>query len=90
MKTEDIITPLFCPVDERMKWIKKHPDSTLYPSELVTLGALFAHKGGGLRRVYGGLKRAFSQRFPRLPAGTRAARVCGRRRACGQLVCAPL
>lgn len=67
MKTEDIITQLFCQVDDRMKGVKKHPDSTLYPSELVTIGALFALKGGRFRRFYRWLQRAFSQLFPGSP-----------------------
>jgi hypothetical protein len=42
-------------VDDRLKGVKKHPDSTLYPSELVTIGTLFAlagnfEKGVGNRR----------------------------------------
>ena len=90
MKTEDIITHVFCHVDDHMKWVKKHPDSTLYPSELVTIGALFALKGGRFRRFYRWLQRAFSQLFPRLPERRRAARVCWRRIACGQIVSCPL
>jgi hypothetical protein len=66
MKTEDIITHLFCHVDDRMKWVKKQPGSTLYPSELVTIGTLFALKGGRFRRFYRWLKREFSHLFPRL------------------------
>ena len=44
MKTEDIITHVFCHVDDHMKWVKKHPDSTLYPSELVTIGRCLRSK----------------------------------------------
>lgn len=66
MKTEDITTHLFCPVDDRMKGVKKQPDSTLYPSELATIDALFALKGGRFRRFYRWLQREFSHLFPRL------------------------
>jgi len=75
MKTEDIITHLFCYVDDRLKWVKKHRDSTLYPSELVTIGALFALKGGRFRRFYRWLKREFSHLFPHLPDRTRLLRL---------------
>ena len=46
MTTEDIIIQIFCFVDEEMKEIPKHPQAKLYPSELVTIGILFALKGG--------------------------------------------
>ena len=42
MTTSDIITHLFCLVDDRMKEESKHPQATLYPSEVVTIGLLFA------------------------------------------------
>ncbi len=48
MKTEDIIAHLFCPIDDRLKFVPKHPQADLYPSEIVTIGALFTLKGGRL------------------------------------------
>ena len=75
MKNEDIITHLFCHVDDRLKWVKKQPGSTLYPSELVTIGTLFALKGGRFRRFYRWLKREFSHLFPRLPERSRLLRL---------------
>ena len=62
MKTEDIIAHLFCPIDDRMKHVPKHPQAELYPSELVTIGALFTLSASAC-----GLKCA--QFKPRLPAG---------------------
>lgn len=56
MTTEDIIIHIFCKVDDRMPNVKKHPQAKLYPSELVTIGLLFALKGGYFR--------AFSARHP--------------------------
>jgi hypothetical protein len=32
--------------------VPKHPQAQLYPSELVTIGLLFALKGDGPRRFY--------------------------------------
>lgn len=46
MTTEDIIIHIFYLVDERMKMVKRVPQTHLYPSEIVTIGILFALKGG--------------------------------------------
>ncbi len=75
MKTGNIITHLFCPIDDRMKFVPKHPQGELYPSELVTIGALFTLKGGRLRHFYRWLAREFSHLFPRLPSRTRLQRL---------------
>ena len=42
MTTEDMIIQIFCLVDDQMKEVAKHPQAKLYPSELVTIGLLFA------------------------------------------------
>ena len=42
MTTEDFISELFYRIDEGMTDIRKHPLSNLWPSEIVTLGMLFA------------------------------------------------
>ncbi len=47
MSTEDFIIDLFIRVDSVVGDLPKHPDAHLYPSELVTLGLLFALKGVG-------------------------------------------
>ncbi len=52
MATEDFIIELFIRVDNVIGDIPKHPDTHLYPSELVTLGLLFALKGVGPRAFY--------------------------------------
>lgn len=83
MKTEAIIAQLFCPIDDRMKHVPKHPQSELYPSEIVTLGALFTRKGGRFRHFYRWLKREFLHLFPNLPSRTRLLRLLGVRRAWG-------
>ena len=38
MTTGDIILHIFCIVDDSLPDIPKHPQSKLYPSELVTIG----------------------------------------------------
>ena len=52
MTTEDFISELFYRVDETMKEVPKHPQASLWPSEVVTLGLLFALKGVGNRACY--------------------------------------
>jgi hypothetical protein len=57
MTTEDFISELFYRIDETMKDVPKPPLASLWPSEVVTLGVLFALKGVG--------NRAFSRWGPR-------------------------
>ena len=57
MTTGAIILPIFCLVDDRLPDIPQHPQAKLYPSELVTIGILFALKGGFFRASYRWLKR---------------------------------
>ncbi len=37
MPTEDFIFELFCMIDDQTKDVKKHSQSKLYPSEIVTI-----------------------------------------------------
>lgn len=74
MTTEDIIIHIFCKVDDRMPKIDKHSQSKLYPSELVTIGVLFALKGGYFRAFYRWLKRDYDALFAGLPDRTRLMR----------------
>ncbi len=75
MTTELFITDLFYRVDDRMKEEKKHSQSTLYPSEIVTLALLFSIKGVGGRAFYRWLKRDWLPLFPHLPSRTRLFRL---------------
>ena len=52
MTTQDFIIALFYAVDQEMLEVPKHPEATLYPSEVVTLALVFAIKGGGTRAFY--------------------------------------
>lgn len=47
MTTEDIIISVFCLVDDQMQEVPKQRQAKLYPSELVTIGLLFALIGHG-------------------------------------------
>jgi hypothetical protein len=75
MTTEDFITELFCRVDDAMRGVAKHSQASLYPSEMVTLGLLFALKGVGNRAFYRWLCRDWKSLFPRLPDRTRLFRL---------------
>lgn len=75
MSTLDFITQLFCRVDDAMPDVDKHSQASLYPSEVVTLGLLFAIKGVGNRAFYRWIKRDYLAEFPRLPERTRLFRL---------------
>ncbi len=74
MTTEDFIIELFCKVDDAMNEAPKHSQSRLYPSELVTIGLLFAWKGVGERAFYRWLMRDYDKLFPHVPERTRLFR----------------
>ena len=67
MTTEDIIIHIFCYVDDQMSGVKKVPQAHLYPSEVVTIGVLFALKGGHFRAFYRWLERDYAVLFGGLP-----------------------
>src|SRR5439155_15341531 len=75
MSTVDFITELFCRVDDAMTELPKHSQASLYPSEVVTLGLLFAIKGVGNRAFYRWVKRDYLHLFPLLPERTRLFRL---------------
>src|SRR5262245_64902789 len=75
MTTINFITELFCKIDDAMHELPKHPQAKLYPSEIVTLGLLFALKGAGERAFYRWLYRDYGVLFPKLPERTRLFRL---------------
>ena len=75
MSTEDFIIGLFIRVDQMMLTVPKHPDAALYPSEIVTVGLLFALKGVGPRPFYRWLRNNYRHWFPALPERTRLFRL---------------
>src|SRR4029450_12469137 len=75
MTTEDFISEVFYRVDEAMRGTAKHPQASLWPSEVVTLGVLFALKGVGTRAFYRWVSRDWRGLFPTLPERTRLFRL---------------
>lgn len=70
MTTEDIIIHIFCTVDDELGKVEKVPQADLYPSEVVTIGILFALKGGRFRAFCRWLKRDYDALFGGLPDRT--------------------
>jgi len=70
MTTEDFIIDLFCRVDDQMRNIPNHSQAALSPSEVVTIGLLFAVKGVGHHAFYRWLSRDYAGWFPGLPERT--------------------
>jgi hypothetical protein len=75
MSTYDFIIALFCRVDEVLHQVPKHVQAHLYPSEIVTLGLLFALKDVGPCAFDRWLRRNYAARFPTLPERTRLFRL---------------
>ena len=81
LSTEDFIITLFCKVDdfcranEELRWETKHPQGKLYPREIITVGMLYALKGGGQRAFYRWLRCDYAHLFPQLPERTRLFRL---------------
>jgi hypothetical protein len=75
MSTVDFIIALFWRIDDAMGDIPRHPQSHLYPSEIVTLAILFSLKGVGNRAFYRWLRRDYLHWFPHLPERTRLFRL---------------
>jgi hypothetical protein len=75
MTTEEIIMSIFIEVDDALPDLKKHSQAKLYPSELVTIGILFALKGVSFRAFYRWLKRDYVTLFASLPERTRLQRL---------------
>ena len=57
-----------------MKTAPQHAQAALWPSEVVTIGCLFALKAVGGRAFYRWLSQYYGNWFPRLPERTRLAR----------------
>ena len=81
MAIVDIITELFCKVDDAMKDVPHRSRQSLSPSELVPIGLLFAIKGVGGRYFYRWLSSNYRDIFPNLPSRTRLFRRLKTRRA---------
>ena len=75
MPTDDIIIHLFCMVADDLRDVNNRPDAHLHPSEVVTIGLLFALKGGRYRAFYRWLDSNYRHFFPRLPEQSRLLRL---------------
>lgn len=75
MQTDEIIIRIFCIVDEQLADVKKRSDAHLYPSEIVTIGLIFALKGGKYRPFYRWLDGNYRHLFPKLPEQSRMQRL---------------
>jgi hypothetical protein len=75
MATEEIIIRLFCIVADRLKDVKPHPNANLHPSEIVTIGLLYALKGNGYRAFYRWLSNNWRHFFPKLTECSRLLRL---------------
>ena len=74
MTAVDFITRLFCRVDDELGQLSQHEQGQLHPSEIVTLGLLYALKGKGQRAFYRWLVANHVTLFPNLPSRTRLFR----------------
>jgi len=75
MPTDEIIIRLFCMVDDQLQDVNNRPDAHLHPSEVITIGLLFALKGGRYRAFYRWLDSNYRSMFPRLPELSRLLRL---------------
>ena len=73
--TEDFVIDLFCRVDRAMLGVPRHPQARLWPSEVVTLGILFAMRARRERAFYRWAQRDLLPLFPALPERTRLFRL---------------
>lgn len=78
MATEEMIIRLFGMADDRLGPVKQRPDASLYDSEMVTIGLLFALRGGPYRPFSRWLAANDGYVFPALPDLTRLLRLLRR------------
>ena len=92
MTTDDIILQIFDLVATSLPVLPRHSQAKLYPSELVTIGILFALKGGYFRAFYRWLERDYGDWFGdgTLPERTRLQRLLQTHQDwCDLLLCNP-
>lgn len=78
MTLADFTLHLFCRIDDVLTDQEKHSRAHLWPSELVTIGVLFALKGRPARAFDRWLRANLLMLFPRLPERTRLFRLLAR------------
>src|SRR5262245_55448044 len=70
MTTVEFIIAFYCQVDAYKHGLPKHPQATLWPSEVVTLGAARPRKGMGNHAFSRWLTRDSRAVLPQLPERT--------------------
>ncbi|MBW3638220.1 MAG: transposase, partial [Armatimonadetes bacterium] len=75
LPAKDFTIELFCRVDDALLDQKKPALSQLHPSEVVTLGLLYALRGQGYRAFYRWVQKELRPLFPRLPEQSRLFRL---------------
>lgn len=78
MSMDDIIIHLFCRIDDELQDVKQHDQAHLHPSEVVTIGVLYAMRGNGYRAFYRWLFWNWRKFFPKLPELSRLHRLLAR------------
>ena len=73
--TEAFILAVFCEIDDQLGPLPKHPQAKLWPSAVITIGILFALKGGAFRAFTRWLRRDYEPLFGPLPHRTRLHRL---------------
>jgi len=71
----DFTIELFCRVDDALLAEQKPALAHLHPSEVVTLGLLYALRGQGYRAFYRWVCKELKSLFPRLPEQSRLFRL---------------
>jgi hypothetical protein len=74
LPTIDFTIELFCRVDDALLGEQKRALAHLHPSEVVTLGLLYALRGRGYRAFYRWVQKELKPLFPRLPEQSRLFR----------------
>jgi hypothetical protein len=79
MTAAEFTVELFCRVDDALletdPHLRRHPQARLHPSEVVTIGMVFALRGGTERAFYRWFKKELGHLFPGLPERTRLFRL---------------
>ncbi len=75
LPARDFTVELFCRVDDALPEEKKPALAQLHPSEVVTLGLLYALRGQGYRPFYRWVQKELKALFPRLPEQSRLFRL---------------
>jgi hypothetical protein len=88
--TEEFIITLFCEIDDRMGDVRQHRQAKLWPSEVVTIGIMFALKGGILPCLLPMAAARICPLFAVWPERTRLQRLLLRHQVwCDQLLAEP-